>query len=163
MSFRWLRIVILANVPILGFSAIWFFSLLPVFPKILEKIICKQLSNYSFEQKIIPVTQSGFRTRHSTSTALLKVSDDIFRATDEGMHTCLLLLDYSKAFDTLDHDMLCLKLKHYGLHASAVNFLNDYLHDRRQRVVLDNVPSDVLNLNRGVLQGSILGPLLFFL
>lgn len=79
------------------------------------------------------------------------------------MHTCLLLLDYSKAFDTLDHDMLCLKLKYFGLHASAVDFLNDYLLERSQRVVLDNIFSDVLSLNRGVPQGSILGPLLFSL
>ena len=138
-------------------------SLLPVFSKILEKVVYEQLNNYFLQHQIIPSTQSGFRSQHSTTTALLKVTDDVMRSVDDGKCTCLLLLDYSKAFDTLDHTMLCTKLKYYGLDDLALGFLKDYLQERHQRVILGSNTSEILSLNRGVPQGSILGPLLFSL
>lgn len=129
--------------------------------KILERIIDKQVGNFVRENSILPCTQSGFRGNHSTNTALLKVSDDIFRATDKGQNTCLMLLDYSKAFDTLDHNLLFIKLKYFGVGANALDFLKSYFSNRSQRVYFNNSYSPYVTVARGVAQGSIIGPMMF--
>lgn len=136
-------------------------SILPTLSKILEKIVSEQVTVYINNFNILPPTQSGFRAQYSTSTALLKVTDDIFKETDLNNNICLILLDFSKAFDTLDHATLCTKLKYYGFSNTAVSFFNNYLSARRQRVVLNNESSHFIEMSRGVPQGSILGPLLF--
>lgn len=92
---------------------------------------------------------------------MLQVSDDIYRACDQGRNTCLILLDYSKAFDTLDHEVLFTKLKFFGLGNESLNFLRGYLLGRSQRVLVGGTASDFLQIDRGVPQGSILSPLLF--
>lgn len=136
-------------------------SLLPVLSKILERIIHKQLTGYLNINGILPSCQSGFRRNHSTVTALLKVTDDILRAIDKGQITTLVLLDLSRAFDTVDHDVLLAKLQHVGLSDVPLAFFNSYLRGRRQRVMYDGKLSDSLPIATGVPQGSILGPLLF--
>lgn len=136
-------------------------SILPMLSKILEKTVSEQLANHFYSSKIIPITQSGFRPRHGTATALIKVGDDILKATDEGKNSCLILLDYSKAFDTLDHQMLFAKLRYFGLSHSALAFMKSYLYNRDQRVVLGSSASSSICVGRGVPQGSVLGPLLF--
>lgn len=136
-------------------------SILPTLSKILEKAMFQQLNDFFILNSIIPSTQSGFRTQHGTVTALLHVCDDVFRSLDSGNVTALVLLDYSKAFDTLDHSLLLTKLKYFGLHDSAMDLLNDYLTNRMQRVRLESTFSKYMSINQGVPQGSILGPLLF--
>lgn len=136
-------------------------SILLIFSKILERIMFTQLNKFVLNNSIIPVTQSGFRARHDTTTALLHVCDDIFRSLDSGNVTALVLLDYSKAFDTLDHNLLLTKLKYFGLHDSALILLNNYLSNGKQRVRLAFTFSEYSDVNQGVPQGSILGPLLF--
>lgn len=138
-------------------------SILPCMSKIFEKIVDTQFEDFISKHNILPSTQSGFRKNHSTNTALLNVTDDIFRATDQGQNTCLVLLDYSKAFDTLDHNLLFSKLEYFGLGQSAVNLFKSYFKDRRQRVFFNNRYSPYCNINKGVAQGSILGPLMFSL
>lgn len=138
-------------------------SLLPILSKLLEKILYDQLSSYLFEHNIIPSLQSGFRTGHSTATALTTIIDDIFRALDQGRLTCLVLLDYSKAFDSIDQRILIAKLGYFGLDTSAVELLQSYLCDRSQKVTYNNEISKPLKLTHGVPQGSILGPILFLL
>lgn len=136
-------------------------SILPTLSKILEKIVAEQLNEYLNKKNILPVTQSGFRERHSTTTALLEVTDELFRARDSNKETFLILLDLSKAFDTLNHSTLCKKLSYFGLSDNAVLFFKNYLSDRRQRVVINNEYSRYAPVKQGVPQGSVLGPLLF--
>lgn len=93
----------------------------------------------------------------------MDVTDNIARAVDDKETTALVLLDYSKAFDTVNHDLLCAKLRFYGFHTSALNLIKCYLTNRTQSIVLDNTVSSALPVTAGVPQGSIIGPLLFIL
>ena len=109
-------------------------SILPTLSKVLEKVVHLQLNQYLNENKILPITQSGFRPQHSTTTALLKVTDDIFCACDKGKKPVLVLLDYTKGFDTIDHTMMEPKLKYFGMGNAALKFFNSYFSNRKQRV-----------------------------
>nr|CAH7767839.1 unnamed protein product [Callosobruchus chinensis] len=138
-------------------------SLLPLFSKLLERIVQSQLVSYCSELSIIPSHQSGFRAGHSTNTALLDITDNIFRALDKKMATILISLDFSKAFDTIDHGLLCAKLQYYGLDEMSIHFFRSYLSDRVQKVKIEENLSGNKHIASGVPQGSILGPLLFTL
>jgi hypothetical protein len=93
---------------------------LPVLLKVLERLIFQQIMTFLEDHKIIPICQSGFRKRHSTATALINVFDDILRALDKGMMTLLILLDFSKAFDTISHNFFLVVTNFVHLkHASA--------------------------------------------
>lgn len=137
-------------------------SLLPTLSKILERILQMQLQEYiDKESNLIPIHQSGFRRGHSCSSALLNITDDIFRAQDNGKLTVLVLLDYSKAFDSLDHSVLESILKYIGLSGAALSFISSYLKDRQQFVTYKGLDSQLMTVGRGVPQGSILSPTLF--
>lgn len=143
-------------------------SLLPCISKIEEKVVHQQLSAYLDKYKLLPDLQSGFRKGRSTATALLDVVDGMLSAQDRSMGTVLTLLDFSRAFDSINLPLLISKLSYYGFHISTINWFNSYLARRSQFVQLSGndgatVNSSILHLNRGVPQGSILGPLLFIL
>ena len=80
-----------------------------------------QISKYIFGNNIISSAQSGFRECHSTTTALTRIVDDLLQASDEDKASCLILLDYSKAFDTMDPTLFCDKLKYYGFDEKSVD------------------------------------------
>ena len=105
--------------------------------------------------------QSGFRAHHSTLTALLDITNNIINTTEEGNVTLLVLLDYSKAFDTINHKLVLAKMKKLGVSESALLWFGNYLCNRFQRVVTDSGESDWNGIINGVPQGSVLGPLLF--
>lgn len=138
-------------------------SLLPVISKLFEKILASQIKDYIKERNLYPTTQSGFRTAHSTTTAMLKIVDDILEALDKGESTALILLDFSKAFDLVNHRLLDATLKYLNFSTKSRELLHSYLDDREQYVVLNNKKSTKLSISKGVPQGSILGPLLFIL
>lgn len=140
-------------------------SILAVVSKILERHIYDQTYEYFCDNSLMPSTQSGFRRNHSTSTTLINLIEDICNNIDNNKCTCVLLLDYSKAFDNINQSLLLAKLHHYGFSANTINFFRSYLINREQCVCVEKnnniLKSQYISLNKGVPQGSILGPLLF--
>lgn len=136
-------------------------SILPTFSKILERAMDFQLRDFLNSHSLLPVTQSGFRKGYSCTTALAKILDDILIAIDNNQLTALVLLDFSKAFDTINHKVLLAILHYIGLSNDAILLLKNYLLDRSQLVKLANQVSDIRAVGSGVPQGSILGPLLY--
>ena len=138
-------------------------SILPPFSKILEKkIMYKRLLAFLDKQKILSDTQFGFRKNHSTSYQI-KLYDKISCATDNREITVGVLIDLSKAFDTVDHNILLEKLEHYGIRGLALNWFRSYLSNRQQYVEFNSLCSSRQQIRSGVPQRSILGPLLFLI
>ena len=138
-------------------------SILPCFSKFLEKVIYKRLLNYINELGIFCNNQFGFRKGHSTSLALVDLFDKISSAIDRKEHSVGIFLDLSKAFDTVDHNILLDKLNYYGIRGLALDLIKSYLSDSMQYVQYNQTNSIKRNISCGVPQGSILGPLLFLL
>ena len=138
-------------------------SLLPCVSKVLEKIVQKQVLHYLHINNILTKEQSGFRPKHSTVSALLKVTDEWLKALDEGKYTGTIFVDLQKAFDTVDHEILLNKLEQIGVTGSALAWFKSYLDDRKITTSINNCFSDEMPLKHGVPQGSLLGPILFLI
>ena len=132
--------------------------------KLIERMVCRQVTSFLEGNGLLPKHQSGFRARHSTETAVLKVLSDILAAADDGRVTLLGLLDMSAAFDTVDHQILLHRLESsFGLTGNVLSWLTSFLDGRTQQVVFNGMTSIVAALSSGVPQGSVHGPLLFLL
>lgn len=138
-------------------------SLLTTFSKILEKLIYVRTVKFLNSSKIFSNFQFGFREKHTTTHAILHFINKVSYAMDNHMHTLGIFLDYSKAFDTVDHKILLCKLSHYGVRGAALDWFRSYLADRQQFVSINGFDSELQNVSCGVPQGSLLGPLLFIL
>ncbi len=138
-------------------------SLLPVLSKVIEKITYNQLSLYFESNKLFSDSQYGFRPNHSTEQASLELTDRIISAMDNNDVPISIFLDLLKAFDTIDHAILLTKLEQYGVDGIPLKLLKNYLTNRKQYVKLQEASSNLLPINTGVPQGSILGPLLFII
>ena len=138
-------------------------SVLPVFSKILERIIHKRLYKFISRFDLLHENQFGFRPHFSSEMAILHAYDNIISNLDKKKHTLGIFLDLSKAFDTINHDILFTKLPYYGIRGVAIDWFRNYLTNRLQFVSYNHKKSSYSNVCCGVPQGSILGPLLFIL
>ena len=117
------------------------------------------LDNFNLLHK----SQSGFRPRHSTESALILMIDSWLKAINEGKIVGCVLIDFRKAFDLVDHKILPNKLKYCKCNDTSLSWFQSYLSNRAQRVSINNNLSDPAQVTCGVPQGSILGPLLFLI
>ena len=133
-------------------------SLLSTLSKILEKVVCTKLSDYLRDHHLLSPSQCAYRPRHSTEDAVLDAVERLVTNTDNGLVSAVTTLDLSKAFDSVDHDLLITKLSWYGI--TDTKWFRSYLSDRHQTVRGGTL---TLPVSCGVPQGSILGPILFVL
>lgn len=138
-------------------------SVLPTLSKIIERHVAHHVYLFLSEFKLLHPAQSGFRPNHSCQTALINIIDKWLQEMNNGNINLAVLVDFKKAFDVVDHMILCQKLEVYRFCDNTVNFFKSYLSERTQQVKLCNVFSEKRNIEFGVPQGSILGPLLFVL
>ena len=137
-------------------------SLLSNINKLLEKLITRV---YKFLEvnKCLYSLQFGFRTRYSTNLTLISITENIREALDSGKVAGGVFVDFQKAFDTVNHEILVWKLNHYGIRGTANDWFSSYLSNRSQYVSILGYKSSTLTVKHGVPQGSVLGPLLFLL
>ena len=138
-------------------------SKLSCLSKILESLINSQLKSFLSLSSFLSPSQSGFRARHSTISAASLVVNDVIAALDNKQHCAALFVDLSKAFDTVDHHLLLNKLSLMGFDHMSLQWFKSYLTGRSQCVKVGKIISPFLDIDKGVPQGSVLGPLLFII
>ena len=138
-------------------------SLLPTFSKIFEKVVQTQLYDYLNENNLLFESQHGFRKNYSTESAVIELTDYLKTQIDNQHIPICLFLDLSNAFDTINFDIMLLKLRKLGINNIALNWFESYLTHRKQFVSFNGTDSSLLESLTGVPQGSVLGPLLFLI
>ena len=136
-------------------------SVLPLFTKILENLMYTRLLSFISKYRLLYSNQFGFRRGHSPDLALICLVDKISNALENGEYVLGLFLDFSKALDTVNHNILLIKLEYLGIRDISLQWFKSYLSDREQYVVYNECNSTRQLMTCGVPQGSILEPLLF--
>ena len=136
-------------------------SVLPCFSKLLERIMYNRLYKFLLENNILYQKQFGFQNPHSTEHAILQLVNQIIEAFSQGKYTLGIFLDLSKAFDTVNHNILLEKPKAYGIQSENLKWFRSYLSNRKQFILYNDLKTEVRIVKCGVPQGSILGSLLF--
>ena len=138
-------------------------SLLPIFSKILEKLMYSRVMAFIKNFNILFENQFGFQQGMSTEYAINALVNNIVQCLENKQTGYCILLDFAKAFDTVNHKILLKKLEYYGIRGTALKWFTSYLTDRMQCTEIGNTQSKLEYIRCGVPQGSILGPLLFLL
>ena len=137
-------------------------SMLPFLIKIFERLICVRLDSHLKLNNILCTNQFGFSKNSNTSDAIIEFLDYVYSSLDSKQSTIAVYLDFSKAFDTVNHNILS-KLLHNGVIGVMQHWLESYLTNRKQYFSIKNCNSSMSNITLGVPQGSVLGPVLFLL
>ena len=138
-------------------------SLLTTVSKVFERAFFSRLSSFITHHKILYELQFGFREGHATHLAVIKLLESIINSLETGDFSAVMFLDFSKAFDTVNHQILLQKLNHYGVRGTANSWVQSYLSGRSQYCTFGDKKSSISQISCGVPQGSILGPLLFLI
>ena len=138
-------------------------AILPTVSKLIEKAAQTQLLNFLEENQLLNENLHAYRRGHSTTTALLEISEELYTAIDDKKISNLMTVDQSAAFDCVNHSILTEKLRMYNLEKSAIDWIVSYLNFRTQFVQIGNASSRMYAMERGVPQGSVMGPLLYAL
>ena len=139
-------------------------SLLPIVSKVLERIVQARLVSHLESLSCIPPNQFAYRKDHGTEDALTLLTDKLLSARDQHLHTGIVFVDLSKAFDRVQHQTLVSDLFGAQIHGTALSWFCSYLSGRTQKVVIPGQePTQACPCQRGVPQGSVLGPILFSL
>ena len=139
-------------------------SLLPTISKVFERVLYTQIYDHFNINSLLCEEQYGFRSKHSTELATIKLVYKIIKDMDDIRNIktpVAVFLELSKAFDTLDYDILLYKLHYYGIRGTSLTLIQNYLSKRVQYTHYENQDSDLLDIKIGIPQGSILGPLFF--
>ena len=138
-------------------------SVLPCFSKILERIMYNRLYDHFNQNNLLFEKKFGFRSSHSTEHAVVELFDELINSFDNKNFTLGVFIDLSKAFDTVNHEILLKKLQSYGIIGNHLNWFKSYLRERKQFIANAQSKTELKIIQCGVPQGSILGPLLFLI
>ena len=138
-------------------------SVISVVAKVFGRIVYNQLYNLLNSEEIISKQQSGFRSLHSTVTALLEATDSWAFNIDRGYVNAVVFLDLKKAFNTVDHEILLTKMNRCGIQGKTLDWFKSYLTNHTQQCSVNGCLPDFTTLKCGVPQGTILCPLLFLI
>ena len=139
------------------------FTQIPLPGKLFEKIIHEQVYEYFNNKNLLSPRQYGFRPGMSTSQAIFDVLKMLYNNWNDALYTGCIFVDYSRAFETIDHKILLLKLEQYGLDTVALNFFKNYISNRTQSTTVNNFTSMNSEVTYGTAQGSVLGPLIYII
>ena len=136
-------------------------SLTCIVSKLMEHIIVSNMMDFYDKNNILSPLQHGFRSKRSCETQLVSFTQEVFDSLDKGHQTDVIVMDFSKAFDKVDHHKLIHKLLSYGINTETSNWIRSFLQNRSQRVAIEGHLSRELPVLSGVPQGSVIGPCLF--
>ena len=138
-------------------------SLIPLPSKLIEKVVHDRICNFCNDNKLIDEKQGGFRPNYSTTSTTALYINDLYNAMNNNQVTISIYIDAMKAFNTVNHGILLKKIKYYGITGKCAKWVENYLENRKQCTVANDMVSDFKDITCGVPQGSVCGPLLFLL